>query len=76
MTQQQFLADFAEIMGVSPGGLNIHTELAGLENWDSVAYLSTIVLLDEKCGVTLTPDALLSARTVQDIVKAAGPALE
>jgi acyl carrier protein len=52
------------------------TELSSLETWDSVSYLSTMVLLDERLGVAISPDDLTAAKTVQDILNAGGPALQ
>lgn len=68
MTQTEFIDQFAEILGVSPGQLTSETELASIENWDSVAYLAAIVLIDEKLGLALRPDVLSRARTLQDVV--------
>jgi acyl carrier protein len=76
LNRQQFLEEFSEILGVEPGALMPETELSSLETWDSVSYLSTMVLLDEKLGVAITPDELSGAKTVQDIMNAAGSALQ
>jgi acyl carrier protein len=76
LNRQQFLEDFSEILGLRAADLTPATELASLEAWDSVAYLSTMVLLDEKLGVAISPLDLTAATTVQDILDAAGPALE
>ncbi len=76
MNRQQFLAEFAEILGVSAADLTPTTELSSLETWDSVSYLSTMVLLDERLGVAISPDDLTAAKTVQDILNAGGPALQ
>lgn len=69
------MEEFSEILGVAPADLKPETELISLETWDSVSYLSTMVLLDEKCGVAVAPDLLTAAKTVGDIMDAAGPAL-
>jgi acyl carrier protein len=42
-----------------------------LEGWDSVAYLSTMTYLDENLGVAVSPDQLVEAKTVADILKLA-----
>ena len=76
MNRQQFLEEFSEILGVSAADLGPSTELSSLETWDSVSYLSTMVLLDEKLGVAISPDELTAARTVQDILNAGGSALQ
>ena len=76
MNRQQFLEQFAEILGVGAADLTSDTKLSSLENWDSVSYLSTMVLLDDKLGVAISPDELTNAKTVQDILNAGGPALQ
>ena len=76
LDKKQFLEEFADMLGVSAAELTPSTQLSSLENWDSVAYLSTMVLLDEKVGVAISPDDLTSARTVQDILDVGGAALQ
>jgi acyl carrier protein len=76
LDKNQFLEEFADMLGMSAADLTPATPLSSLENWDSVAYLSTMVLLDEKVGVAISPDDLTAARTVQDILDAGGPALQ
>jgi acyl carrier protein len=76
LNKQQFLQEFAEILGVSPSEISSESELSSLENWDSVAYLSTMILLDEKLGIAISPDQLTTAKTIQDIMNVAEPALQ
>jgi acyl carrier protein len=76
LDKKQFLYEFADMLGVGAADLTPSTQLSSLENWDSVAYLSTMVLLDEKVGVAISPDDLTSARTVQDILNVGGSALQ
>jgi acyl carrier protein len=76
LDKKHFLEEFADMLGMSAADLTPATQLSSLENWDSVAYLSTMVLLDEKVGVAISPDDLTAARTVQDILDAGGPALQ
>ncbi|MDQ6664033.1 MAG: acyl carrier protein [Acidobacteriota bacterium] len=72
MTKDEFLTEFADILGTNPGELTMETPLASLEGWDSVAYLSTMVLIDEKCGVTIGPETLVNSKTPGDIYTALG----
>ena len=71
MTTEQFLVEFAEVVAADAGSLRSDTRLSSLEGWDSVAYLSTMVLLDEKLGVTVPHETLLEAKTVADLIRAA-----
>jgi acyl carrier protein len=76
LDKNQFLEEFADMLGMTAAEITPDTQLSSLENWDSVAYLSTMVLLDEKVGIAISPDDLTAARTVQDILDAGGPALQ
>ena len=69
MTETDFLQFFAEAVGSPEGSISLETELSTLEGWDSVAYLSTMTYLDEQTGNAVSPDQLLEARTVSDILK-------
>lgn len=70
MTEEQFLSEFSEIVGAAPGEVAPNTELNTLEAWDSVSYLSAMVMIDEKCGVAIGPDTLVNAKTPGDIYAA------
>jgi acyl carrier protein len=71
MTDQEFLKGFAEVLAADEHTLALDTPLASLEGWDSVAYLSTMVFVEESMGVTLTPDILLDLKTASDILTSA-----
>jgi acyl carrier protein len=71
VSDAEFLAAFADTIGVAPGEVAMTTRLKNLDLWDSVAYLSVMVLLDDKMGVALNPEALLGAETPGDILKSA-----
>jgi acyl carrier protein len=71
MSDEDFLRFFAEATGADEGSVRLDTELASLEGWDSVAYLSTMTFLDEQMGVALKPDQMLEAVTVGDILTTA-----
>lgn len=68
VTKNDFINELAVILDVSSNDLVESKPLQELENWDSVAYLSTIVLLDDRLGLAVSPDALQSALTVGDLV--------
>ena len=76
MTTQEFTAEFAEMLNLSPGDLTPDTHLDSLESWDSVAYLSAMVLIDEKLSVKVRPDIFYKAEKFRDILTAVQPALK
>lgn len=71
MTDDEFLKGFAEIVASDEGSLTLDTPLASLQGWDSVAYLSTMVFLEESMGVTLSPDVLVNVNTVAELLASA-----
>ncbi len=75
MTRDEFTKDFAELLNLEPGGLTPETDLTTLEDWDSVAYLSVMVMIDEKLGIQVRPDLLSSAKRFGTILDAVNGAL-
>lgn len=76
MTRTDFLKEFAEILCIDPAELNPETELRALEGWDSVAYLSTVVLIDDRLGIALRPEVLRAWVTVADALAVLDSRLE
>jgi acyl carrier protein len=74
VTRDEFIREFAALLDVDPGQLQPGTDLKSIQTWDSVAYLSAMVLIDEQLGIILRPEALSKAATFQDIVQAVEPA--
>lgn len=69
MIVENFKAFFeSDIVMVEPGTLHMDTELQSLEDWDSLAYISLNVYLDEHHGFTLSTIELQSLKTFGDIV--------
>ena len=62
------LAMIEEIMDLDEGTLTPATVLEDLEEWDSMAKLSVMVMMDDEFGKVLTGDALRALKTVQDIL--------
>jgi acyl carrier protein len=76
MTKTEFIFEFAGLLGISPDALTPETEMSKVENWDSVAYLSALVLIDEKLGIALRPEVLSGANKFGDILKELDSALK
>jgi acyl carrier protein len=71
MSDEEFLKGFAEVVAAEAGDLALDTPLESLAGWDSVAYLGTMVFVEESMGVTLAPETLLSVKTASDILSSA-----
>jgi acyl carrier protein len=70
LTRHEFTRDFADMLGIDPAQLLPETDLTALPEWDSVAYLSAMVLIDEKLAITIRPDLLSNAKAFDEILAA------
>lgn len=70
MSREDFTREFAEMLGIDSSALNEDTDLTALPEWDSVAYLSAMVLIDEKLSITIRPDILSGAARFGEILTA------
>jgi acyl carrier protein len=71
MTREDFLLEMDEILGLHPGTLRGHEKLEDLENWDSTALISLIVLAESHNSVRISPDQIVGCSTVADLLRLA-----
>ena len=69
MTDQEKIAMLEETWEMDEGTLEADTVLTDVEEYDSMAKLSLIVLMDDEFGVKLTGDMIKGFKTVADILK-------
>ena len=69
MTDREKIAMLEETWELDEGTLTADTVLADVDEYDSMAKLSLIVLLDDEFDVKLTGDKVKSFKTVGDILK-------
>lgn len=67
MDTQTFLKQMKDILGVEDRELTMEDEFKSFDEWDSLAYLSAIAMIDEEYGVTLKGDDLRRAVTIGDL---------
>jgi len=59
-----------EIAEEAPGKWTASEKLRGqLVGWNSLAVVSFLAMVDEKFGVTLSPDAIAESETVDDLIE-------
>ncbi len=76
MTNQEFLAELASILDTPAEELTPATVLKDLPFWDSVAYLSTMVLIDESFGIPVRPEEISKFVKISDILEIVSTKLE
>ena len=69
MTEREKLALLEDMLELDEGDLTIDTELDDIDEYDSMAKLSLIVLMEDEFDVKLTGDMIKGFETVGDIVK-------
>lgn len=69
MLEKEKLAMIEETLDLEEGTLTADTVLANLDEYDSMAKLSLIVLMDDEFGVKVTGDMIKGFKTVGDILE-------
>lgn len=68
MEKSKKMEMLAEILDVEPDELEESMELASIEEWDSVAILSFIAMVDEEFGREINGATVKSLVTVADVL--------
>lgn len=68
MTNEEKIAMLEDTLELDGGSLKPETVLADIDEYDSMAKLSLIVLMDDECGKKLTGEQIRQFKTVQDIL--------
>ena len=68
MTNEEKIALLEDMLELDGGTLKPETELNSIDEYDSMAKLSLIVLMDDECGKKLTGEQIREFKTVQDIL--------
>jgi acyl carrier protein len=72
MTQEEFLLEMDEILGLRTGTLRGDESLDELQNWDSTALVGLIVLAETTSNTNISPDQVVGCTTVADLLRLAG----
>lgn len=68
MNLEKKLALLEEVMELDEGVLTSEMKLGEIEEYDSMAKLSLIVLMNDECGKKITMKEINNFTTVQDIL--------
>lgn len=64
---ETFLNNLAEALNQPDAGITPDQKLQDLPNWDSLAILTTLSMIDQEYGVTLSGADLQACDTVSDL---------
>ncbi len=68
MTIEEKITLLEDTFELNNGQLKPEMELSEIAEYDSMAKLSLIVMMDEECGKKLTGEQIREFKTVQDIL--------
>jgi len=69
MNNKEKLVLLEEMLDVEEGTLNEDMNLKDIPEWDSMATISFIALLDEKFGKSVSADDIKALKSVSDVLK-------
>lgn len=69
MENREKIAKLEELMELEEGTLQEETKLEEIDEWDSIAAISYIALLDEEFGVSISAKTINSFQTVADAIR-------
>ncbi len=69
MNVQEFIEKFAEAIDVEASELTADTEFRNLEEWDSVAYISVIAMMDEEYDIQIEMPVFKTLKTLGAIAE-------
>ncbi|MBR3664553.1 MAG: acyl carrier protein [Desulfovibrio sp.] len=73
MNTHEKLAALEECMDIEPGSLQPDMKLEDIEEWDSLAALSYVVLMGDEFKKTVRATQIRDFKTVQDILDTMKP---
>lgn len=68
MTVKEKLNLLEEMLLMDKDTLEEAAELTGIEEWDSMAVISAIAMIDDIFGKEIEPDEVKKCKTVKDII--------
>ena len=68
MNNQEKIKLIAELLELEISDFTPETNLDDLEEWDSLAAISYVVMMDEKFGIVAKPEDIRNFKTIQDIM--------
>lgn len=69
MNVQEFIEKFAEAIDTEASALTAETEFRTLDEWDSVAYISVIAMMDEEYDIQIEMPTFKTLKTLGAIAE-------
>ena len=72
MDKATFLRKLDEVMNLPKGTIKGDESLSTIKNWDSVALMSFIALLDDELKLRVTGKQVMQCRTIPELIALTG----
>lgn len=72
MTKEEKIAMLEDVLELNSGSLKPEMELSSIDEYDSMAKLTLIVMMDDEFGKKLTGEDIQGFNTVQDVLEFMG----
>lgn len=72
MNREEFIAEIADLLSMDESDITSDKVLATLEDWDSLAVIGFIALLDKKLGKKIGAGTIFECKTIADLERVAG----
>ncbi len=68
--EEKFIEQLKEILEMENGHIQLNDHFRDYENWDSLAALSVIAMMDDEFGVVINAEDFRKLITVSDLIEA------
>lgn len=67
--EQRFIELFKETLEIEDGEVTLETKFRELEQWDSLAFLSVIAMIDEEYDIVIEGNDFKKLNTIGDLIQ-------
>lgn len=67
MLEEKLISIIAELLNVSPQGIDMNTKTDEMETWDSLATINIALAIEAEFDLSLTPEQMTQFTSVQNI---------
>jgi acyl carrier protein len=73
MTRQELTGFLCEAFELPPGSFDGQQVIRDVVEWNSLAVIGLMALVDEHCGVTLSPERVIACTSVDELLALTSP---
>lgn len=70
IAMDELVALVGDVIELDPARIDVRSDRDEVPGWDSLAHLSIVTALEERCKVRLTMEQIVQVRTVEQLCRA------